>query len=176
MNLGTNIKKARLKAGLTQKELAERLNVYQKDISRWENGTLTPNAATLGQICRELGASADEILETNATIHRERRKGMNNTIILQRGEALLTKKEYAKFEKGDTIFGADREPKELKRWSIDQEEDAKKELQKFQCKYSVREYDGLTSIEEYALEYCECDDDGEFLQGSDFQLASESDS
>ena len=63
MNLGENIKKARKAAGVTQKELAERLQVYQKDISRWENNELTPNAITLAKICRELNASADEILE-----------------------------------------------------------------------------------------------------------------
>ena len=50
-------------AAVTQKELAERLQVYQKDISRWENNELTPNAITLAKICRELNASADEILE-----------------------------------------------------------------------------------------------------------------
>ena len=63
MNLGENIKTARKEAGVTQKELAERLQVYQKDISRWENNELTPNAITLAEICRELNASADEILE-----------------------------------------------------------------------------------------------------------------
>lgn len=26
---------------------------------------------------------------------------------------------------------------------------------------------------EYALEYCECDEDGEFIQGADFDLAEE---
>ena len=63
MNLGENIKKARKAAGVTQKELAERLQVYQKDISRWENNELTPNAIMFAKICRELNASADEILE-----------------------------------------------------------------------------------------------------------------
>ena len=67
MNLGENIKTARKAAGVTQKELAERLQVYQKDISRWENNELTPNAIKssllLAKICRELNASADEILE-----------------------------------------------------------------------------------------------------------------
>ena len=63
MNLGENIKTARKAAGVTQKELAERLQVYQKDISRWENNELTPNEITLAKICRELNASADEILE-----------------------------------------------------------------------------------------------------------------
>lgn len=65
MNLGENIKKARKTAGVTQKELAERLQVYPKDISRWENGERTPSAITLARICRELNASADEILELN---------------------------------------------------------------------------------------------------------------
>lgn len=63
MDLGANIKKVRKGAGVTQKELAERLQVYQKDISRWENNELTPSALTLAKICKELGASADEILE-----------------------------------------------------------------------------------------------------------------
>ena len=66
MNLGKNLKEARMTEGVTQKQLAERLQVYQKDISRWENNELTPNAITLGRICRELNASADAILELNA--------------------------------------------------------------------------------------------------------------
>lgn len=63
MNLGENIRKARKAAGVTQKELAERLQVYPKDISRWENGERTPSVLVFAKICRELNASADEILE-----------------------------------------------------------------------------------------------------------------
>lgn len=63
MSLGENIRKARKAAGVTQKELAERLQVYPKDISRWENGERTPSVQAFAKICRELNASADEILE-----------------------------------------------------------------------------------------------------------------
>ncbi|MCM1190557.1 MAG: helix-turn-helix domain-containing protein [bacterium] len=63
MNLGENIKRARERAGITQIALAERLNVNQMAISRWENNNRTPNAITFGEICRAIGASADEILE-----------------------------------------------------------------------------------------------------------------
>lgn len=63
MNLGQNIQKARKAAGITQKELADILNVYQKDISRWENNDKTPNVYTFAKICEALNASADEILE-----------------------------------------------------------------------------------------------------------------
>lgn len=63
MNLGKNLKEARKQANITQKELAERLQIYQKDISRWENNVLIPSAVTLAKICKELNASADVILE-----------------------------------------------------------------------------------------------------------------
>lgn len=63
MNLGENLKKARKAAGMTQQELADRLGVYQKDISRWELNILVPSTLTFTKICKELRASADEILE-----------------------------------------------------------------------------------------------------------------
>lgn len=66
MDLGANLKKARRAANMKQIELAERLGVYQKDISRWENNELTPNAITLAKICKALKASADDILELDA--------------------------------------------------------------------------------------------------------------
>lgn len=63
MAIGENIKKARKAAGISQKELADRLQVYQKDISRWENGERAPSIEVFVRICRELSVSADEILE-----------------------------------------------------------------------------------------------------------------
>jgi transcriptional regulator with XRE-family HTH domain len=60
--IGENIRKARKAAGVSQKELAERLQVYQKDISRWENGERTPTLEMFAKICRELNVSADEML------------------------------------------------------------------------------------------------------------------
>jgi DNA-binding transcriptional regulator YiaG len=63
INIGENIKKARKEAGFTQKELADRLGVYQKDVSRWENGNRKVEAEALASICRALGVSADKLLE-----------------------------------------------------------------------------------------------------------------
>lgn len=96
---------------------------------------------------------------------------MFNTVILRRGDARLTRKEYRDFSKGDTIFGADSNSEELNRWPIEKEEEAKAELAKYKCKYE----NGieLVYITEYALEWCECDEDGELVQGSDYELAEE---
>lgn len=96
---------------------------------------------------------------------------MNNTIILKKGKEILTSNEYKNFEKGDTIFGSDSVPEELKRWHIQQESEALKELSKYNCKYDFATLQKAYYITEYALEYCECDENGEFLQGSDFVLA-----
>lgn len=98
---------------------------------------------------------------------------MNNTIILKKGKEILTSNEYKNFEKGDTIFGNDSEPEELKRWSIEQEDEAKEALKKYNCKYEFASLQKAYYITEYALEYCECAEDGEFIQGSDFDLAEE---
>ena len=62
MSLRERIKEVRIRAGVTQKELAERLGVYQKDVSRWESG-VRPTVDMLKRICEELNVSADVLLE-----------------------------------------------------------------------------------------------------------------
>lgn len=83
----------------------------------------------------------------------------------------MTRSEYKKFSKGDTIWGNNQSPKEIKRWNIEQEEEARKELKNHACIY--HENVETWSVEEYALEYCECDENGEFVQGSDYDFAEE---
>lgn len=95
---------------------------------------------------------------------------MFNTILLIRGFAQLTEQEFKKFSKGDTIWGTDSNPEELKRWDISQKEEAKAELEKYRCSY---EQSTVCRIEEYALEYCKTNEEGEFEEGSDYDLAEE---
>lgn len=95
---------------------------------------------------------------------------MNNTIRLVKGEARLTRAEYKKFNKCDTIMGDKNDPVELNKWSIEEKEEALKELSKYRCTY----HKGNTyDIEEYALEYYTEDEDGEFIEGSDYDFAED---
>lgn len=63
MNIGKKLTTARKKAGMTQTELAEKLNVKQQHINRWEKEERTPSLEYFARICKALNISADEILE-----------------------------------------------------------------------------------------------------------------
>lgn len=94
-----------------------------------------------------------------------------NTIILLGNKASLTRQEWKKFEECDLILGVDIDPEELKRWPIEQEAEAKAELEKYKCSYVTDSNPSLVFVEEYALEYCITDEDGEFIEGSDLVFA-----
>jgi hypothetical protein len=53
---------------------------------------------------------------------------MLNMVRLLKGEYKATNEEMKKFQKGDTIWGNDENQEELKRWKIEEKEEAKKEL------------------------------------------------
>ena len=57
------IKTKRKEKGLTQEELASKINVTEKAISRWETGRGTPDISLLVPLSEELGISVSEILK-----------------------------------------------------------------------------------------------------------------
>lgn len=59
--MGEKLRAARLAAGLTQAQLAERVGCYQKDVARWEAG-LEPKALTLKKLAQALGCSMDDLV------------------------------------------------------------------------------------------------------------------
>ena len=97
---------------------------------------------------------------------------MHNTIILLYDYARMTAKEYKRFGMGGLIWGTDSVAKEIRRWDISDKQEALQELAKYRCRYE-EVAGGDWSVEEYALQYCECDEDGEFAAGSDYVLAEE---
>ena len=62
MTLGSKIKKLRSAKGLTQKDLAERLNVTFQTISKWENGENEPDLATLRNLAKALECSIEYLV------------------------------------------------------------------------------------------------------------------
>jgi len=63
MNIGATIKKLRLKSGVTQQQLADRLNVSMQTISRWETSTTYPDIVMLPILARYFRVSVDYLLD-----------------------------------------------------------------------------------------------------------------
>ena len=59
--IAENIARRRKELGMTQKELAERLNISDKTLSRWETDKQVPDALMIPEIARALDMSIAEI-------------------------------------------------------------------------------------------------------------------
>ncbi|MBQ8632897.1 MAG: helix-turn-helix transcriptional regulator [Lachnospiraceae bacterium] len=66
-NIGKFIAKLRKEKKLTQEQLAEKLGVNNRSVSRWENGTCMPDYALLPLLAQELGISVAELVEGKRT-------------------------------------------------------------------------------------------------------------
>lgn len=60
--IGMQIAAARKKLNYTQRELAEKLGVSDKTISKWERGAGYPDIAILLPLCKELGLEVSQLL------------------------------------------------------------------------------------------------------------------
>lgn len=57
------IKELRLRAGLTQAQLAKKMNVDQSCVSLWESGKTSPAKKLLRKLAKVLGVPLDELLK-----------------------------------------------------------------------------------------------------------------
>lgn len=65
IKVGRFIAEKRKELGLTQQQLAERLNISFQAVSKWENGSTYPNIESLYELATALNVSVDEILIGN---------------------------------------------------------------------------------------------------------------
>lgn len=62
MEFGEKLRSLRMKAGLTQLDIAEKLDVSAAAIGAWENGRAKPRLTKLGQLAELLGTSAADLM------------------------------------------------------------------------------------------------------------------
>lgn len=65
MSIGENIKILRLQKNITRKELAQKINVTDVTISRYENNTREPGIQTLNKIAVALNVDINQLLDNN---------------------------------------------------------------------------------------------------------------
>lgn len=60
--IGKFIAECRKKNNLTQKQLADKLNITDRAVSKWENGKSMPDSSIMIELCNELKISVNELL------------------------------------------------------------------------------------------------------------------
>ncbi len=71
---GQYIRARRKAQGMTQQQLAQRMNVSFQAVSKWENGDALPDAALLLELADVLNTTTDKLLSGGAVIAGERRR------------------------------------------------------------------------------------------------------
>ena len=73
--IGKYIASLRKKKNMTQEELAEKLGVNNRSVSRWENGKCMPDLSLLTPLSKELGTNINDLIsgeDVNQNIYQEK--------------------------------------------------------------------------------------------------------
>lgn len=93
--IGNFIAKKRKEQNLTQEQLAEKLGVSNKTVSKWECGNCMPDYSIMESLCKELGITISQLLDG-----KEQAENNNNAEqirrVFQEMETIKTDKELSK--------------------------------------------------------------------------------
>ena len=97
MNLyyvGNTIRKLRKKVGLTQEELAEKIDISPQAISKWENGRCLPETQVLPKLAKLLNTTIDDLLTSSSDeVNKKNLETQKSVLIepkiIRKGEIIL---------------------------------------------------------------------------------------
>ena len=162
-------KSLRLKSGLTQQQIANNLGI--------SIDTLIENKKKYSEFNDALkkGKEVIDFEVENALLKRAlgyeyEEETYENGILTKK-----VKKQVPPDTTAQIFWLKNRKPNNWKdRVETDEDkEEAEARLAKYQCEYNYGELQNTYYVTEYGLEYCDCDEDGEWEAGSDFDLAEE---
>ena len=79
--IGKFIAECRKKKGLTQMQLAEKLNITDRAVSKWENGKSMPDSSIMLALCNELNITVNELLSGEAMEMTNYNEGAEKTLL-----------------------------------------------------------------------------------------------
>lgn len=92
IKIGKFIAECRRAHELTQAQLAERLNVTDKAVSKWETGRSIPDAAIMLALCDVLGITVNELL-SGERLDTDRNDPKNEQLLLDMAKAVSQKEK-----------------------------------------------------------------------------------
>ena len=81
VKIGKYIAGKRKNLGLTQKQLAEKIGMSDKSVSKWERGIFLPDVSLYFDLCSILGISINEFLAGEDIVHENIEKKSEENII-----------------------------------------------------------------------------------------------
>jgi transcriptional regulator with XRE-family HTH domain len=91
---GHLIAEERKKKGYTQRQLAEKLNISDKTISKWECGNGFPEVSLLLPLCDELGITVNDLLSGEIVPREDYQKKAENNMVEMIREREANKKQF----------------------------------------------------------------------------------
>lgn len=93
IKIGKFIQKQRKEMNITQMKLAEKLNITDRAISKWENGRGMPDSSIMLELCKELKITVNELLSGEKINMKEySKKAEENLIEMRKKEEQQNKK------------------------------------------------------------------------------------
>ena len=90
IKIGRFIAERRKSASLTQAQLAEKLGITDKAVSKWERGVAMPDTSIMLQLCDILGISVNELL-SGEKVNMENNNQKNEQLLLDMAKELEKK-------------------------------------------------------------------------------------
>lgn len=110
---GEELKKCRSAAGLSQRALAELLNVSQQAVGSWETNRTSPSPETIADIANVLGISSDKLLGVSAQKNPPQSDGTFEPELTEKDELDISHRLDAMLsdlDKNDSALMFDGEP------------------------------------------------------------------
>ena len=90
VKIGRFIAERRKMIGLTQMQLAEKLSITDRAVSKWENGRSLPDSSIMLELCDELNITVNDLLSGEVVTMENRNKETEKNLL-----ALVREKENA---------------------------------------------------------------------------------
>lgn len=96
IKIGKFISSKRKEKNITQSELAEKLNITDRAISKWENGVCLPDASNMPDLCKILGVTINDLFSGEVVDMKENERKLEENLLEmvrtkeQRDKELLT--------------------------------------------------------------------------------------
>ena len=98
--IGKFIAELRKEKNMTQEQLAEKMGVTDKSISRWENGKTMPNISIINILANELNCTIQELLNGRKMTKEELldlRETINNLVEYESNQQIKKDKKFNKY-------------------------------------------------------------------------------